>query len=144
MALINFIDRIRGNRFFRIFYWFLKITMGLTFITSGIRKLPGVKFTILPIDNPVGLFFEGMYTAGFYWNFIGFYQIITGILLMTPWLKRLSPLLIFPVTLNIFLVSVALDMKGTPFITSLMLLANLFLILWHLKSYTPLFKLKGS
>jgi hypothetical protein len=92
----------------------------------------------------VGLFFEGMYVTGFYWNFIGYFQIVTGILLMTPWLKRLSPLLILPITLNIFLVSVSLNMKGTPVITSLMLLANLYLVLWHLKSYAPVFKLKGS
>ncbi|MBT8261222.1 MAG: hypothetical protein KJO05_00260 [Bacteroidia bacterium] len=144
MALINFIDTVKSYRIFRIFYWFLKITMGLTFITSGLRKMPGVKFTQLPVDNPVGLFFEGMYETGFYWNFIGYFQIVAGIILMTPWLKRLSPLLIFPVTLNIFLVSVSLNMKGTPLITAMMVLANLYLILWHLRSYTPLFKLKGS
>lgn len=118
--------------------------MGLTFITSGLRKMPGVKFTQLPIENPVGLFFEGMYVTGFYWNFIGYFQIAAGILLMTPWFKRLSPLLIFPVTLNIFLVSVSLNMTGTPVITSLMVLANLYLIIWHWQSYLPLFNLKGS
>ncbi len=144
MTLTHIIDTIKSIRIFRIFYWFLKITLGLTFITSGLRKMPGVRFTQLPVENPVGLFFEGMYVTGFYWNFIGYFQILAGILLMTPWLKRLSPLLILPITLNIFLVSVSLNMKGTPVITSLMLLANLYLILWHLKSYAPVFKLKGS
>ena len=144
MALTNFVSELRSYRIFRIFYWFLKITMGLTFISSGLRKMPGVKFTSLPIDNPVGLFFEGMYATGFYWNFIGYYQIFTGILLVTPWLKRLSPLLILPVTFNIWLVSIGLNMTGTPFITTMMLLANLFLILWHLTSYKALFALKES
>lgn len=144
MAFLNFIDSVKSYRIFRVFYWFLKIAMGLTFISSGLRKMPGVKFTQLPIENPVGLFFEGMYVTGFYWNFIGYFQIAAGILLMTPWLKRLSPLLIFPVTLNIFLVSVSLNMTGTPVITSLMVLANLYLIIWHWQSYLPLFKLKGS
>ena len=144
MAGSNFITELRSTRIFWIFYWFLKITMGLTFVSSGIRKLPGVKFTQLPIENPVGLFFEGMYVTGFYWNFIGYYQIVTGLLLMTPWLKRLSPLLILPVTFNIWLVSLSLHMKGTPFITSMMLLANLFLIMWHAHSYKAMFSLKGS
>jgi hypothetical protein len=106
--------------------------------------MPGVKFTALPIENPVGLFFEGMYASGFYWNFVGYFQIIAGILLMTPWFKRLSPLLILPVTVNIWLVSISLHMKGTPFITTMMLLANLYLVLWHIKSYTAIFSIKES
>ena len=131
---------LKQVRILRIFYWFLKITMGLTFVASGLRKMPGVRFTELPIENPVGLFFEGMYVTGFYWNFVGYYQIAAGILLMLNWYKALSPILIFPVTFNIFLVSVSLNMTGTPFITTCMLLANLYLIVWHLESYKGLFK----
>ena len=131
---------LKQVRILRIFYWFLKITMGLTFVASGLRKMPGVKFTEIPIDNPIGLFFEGMYATGFYWNFVGYYQIAVGILLMLNWYKALSPVLIMPVTFNIFLVSVSLNMTGTPFITTCMLLANLYLILWHMESYRALFK----
>jgi hypothetical protein len=108
------------------------------------RKLPGVKFTQIPISDPVGLFFEGMYQSGFYWNFVGYYQILVGIILMLPFLKRLSPILIYPVMVNIWLVSLSLHMQGTPVITTLMLLGNMFLLLWHLESYLPLFRLKES
>ena len=116
--------------------------LGIGFIISGIRKMPGVKFTTIPIENPIGLFFEGMYQTGFYWNFIGYYQILIGLALMTPWWQRLTPILLLPVSVNIFLVSVSLEMRGTPIITALMLLGNLFLLTWHLKYYTPIFKLK--
>lgn len=137
--LIHF---LHGSKFFRFVYWSMKIGLGLAFVISGLRKMPGVKFTLLPIDNPVGLFFEGMYVTGFYWNFIGYYQIIVGFLLMTPWWRKLTPLLLFPVSINILLVSLALNMRGTPVITSLMVLGNLYLILWHLQSYLPLLKVK--
>ncbi|MBX2828846.1 MAG: hypothetical protein KTR22_11835 [Flavobacteriaceae bacterium] len=140
MGIITFIDQIKKRRLFKWLYWFTKILLGLGFILSGFRKMPGVKFTAIGIDNPIGLFFEGMYQSGFYWNFIGYYQIAVGILLMTPWLKRLSPLLAFPVTFNIFLVSASLHMRGTPVITSAMVLGNLFLMLWHAKSYSPIFR----
>ncbi len=140
MGLLVFIDRIRANRLFVLVYWFTKVALGLGFVLSGIRKLPGVKFTAIGTDNPIGLFFEGMYQTGFYWNFIGYYQIAIGLLLITPWLKRLSPILAFPVTFNIFLVSASLHMRGTPVITSAMLLGNLFLLLWHSRSYLPLFQ----
>ena len=140
--MTQLIDHLHRNRFFRFIYWAMKIGLGLTFILSGARKLPGVKFTSIPISDPVGLFFEGMYTAGFYWNFVGYYQIVVGILLMTPWWKKLTPLLIFPITINIFLVSLSLHMRGTAIITSLMILGNLYLIIWDLRSYLPLLKIK--
>ncbi len=126
------------HKFLIIVYWCSKVSLGLGFILSGIRKLPGIKFTELPIENPVGLFFEGMYAAGFYWNFIGVYQIMVGFLLCTPFWSRLTPLLSIVVTVNIFLVSVGLHMQGTPMITTLMLLANSILIFYHWKSYAPI------
>ena len=136
--LIQYIERQKKLRLWRIFYWFLKIILGIGFIGSGLRKMPTVKFTQLPIDNPVGLFFEGMYATGFYWNFIGYYQIIVGVMLMTTWFKKLTPILLFPVSINIFLVSLSLQMRGTPIITACMLLGNLFLLAWHLKTYLPI------
>ncbi|PQB04655.1 hypothetical protein BST85_06910 [Aureitalea marina] len=117
--------------------------LGLGFVLSGLRKLPGVKFTQLPTSNPVGLFFEGMYVTGFYWNFIGYYQILVGLLLMTRWWRALTPLLILPVSVNIFLVSVSLHMRGTPVITGLMLMGNLFLIFWHWESYRSILRRNG-
>ena len=135
-----YIAHIRTLRLFKFLYWLTKLMLGLGFIISGMRKLPGVKFTTLPIDHPVGLFFEGMYQTGFYWNFIGYYQIAVGIVLMTPWFKKLTPLLLLPVTVNIFLVSLSLSMRGTPLITGAMLLGNVYLIVWHSKSYLPILK----
>ena len=139
-SFLKLIEQIKAKRIFRILYWSAKIMLGLGFVLSGLRKLPGIKFTALPIENPVGLFFEGMYASGFYWNFIGYYQIIVGLLLIGPWWKRLTPILIAPVTVSIFLVSVSLHMRGTPVITAMMLLGNLYLLLWHSDSYRPLFK----
>ncbi|MEM7187451.1 MAG: hypothetical protein AAF466_12400 [Bacteroidota bacterium] len=135
-------ERLKERKIFVVFYWFIKVMLGIGFLLSGLRKMPGVKFTAIPIDDPIGLFFEGMYASGFYWNFIGYYQILVGLLLMTPWFKRLTPILLLPVSASIFLVSASLHMRGTPVITSLMLLGNLFLLAWHIKSYLPLLKLK--
>ncbi|MBC2838578.1 DoxX family membrane protein [Robiginitalea sp. SC105] len=123
----------------RGFYWCIRAGMGLTFVLSGIRKLPGVRFTQLPEENPVGLYFSVMHDLGFYWNFIGYFQIAIGILIFFNRFVVLSSLLMMPVTVNIFFVSVALNMRGTPIITSAMVLGNLFLLLWHHKNYRHLF-----
>ena len=101
--------------------------MGVTFILSGLRKWPGVKFTTLPVENPVGAYFQAMHDTGFYWNSIGYFQIGVGLLMM-------------PVTVNIFLVSVSLHMTGTPFITAAMLLGNAFLLYWHFPNYRGIFQ----
>ncbi len=134
------IEALKEKYFIRIFYWCIRVGMGLTFIVSGIRKLPGIKFTALPIENPVGLYFEAMHSTGFYWNFIGYFQIIIGILIFINRFVVLSALLMMPVTVNIFLVSIALNMEGTPLITSTMVLGNVFLLLWNYKNYKPIFE----
>jgi len=123
---------------FKIMYWGGRIGMGFTFILSGLRKLPGIKFTQLPIDNPVGAYFYAMYETGFYWNFIGYFQIVIGLLIFFNRFVILSSLLMMSVTVNIFLVSLALHMTGTPFITAAMLLGNILLLLWHYENYLPL------
>ena len=133
--MLTFISKLREKTIFKLLYWCARIGMALTFIISGSRKLPGVKFTELPIENPVGAYFNTMYETGFYWNFIGYFQIAIGILLFFNRFVVVSSLLLMPVTINIFLISIALHMRGTPVITSFMVLGNLFLLLWHYENY---------
>lgn len=142
MRLVQCVERIKTYMPSHWLYWVTKVLLGIGFILSGLRKMPGVKFTTISIENPVGLFFEGMYQTGFYWNFIGFYQILVAFFLLTAWFQRLTPILLIPVSINIFLISLSLQMRGTPLVTGLMLLGNLFLLAWHVKYYLPIFKLK--
>ena len=136
----KWIDPLRNKKSIRIGYGVLKLGMSLTFILSGLRKMPGVRFTILPIENPVGAYFQAMYDTGIYWHFIGFLQILLGVLLLFRRFGVIAPFLMMPVTVNIFLVSVGLNMHGTPFITACMLLGNIALILWYYEHYLPLLK----
>jgi len=134
------LDIYRSKLFFKLFYWAMRIALGLTFIISGTRKLPGVKFTQLPIDDPVGFYFTAMHESGFYWNFIGYFQIVLGVLIFINRFVVITGLLMMPITINIFLISVSLNMRGTPIITALMLLANTFLLLWNYENYMSLLK----
>ena len=137
---LSWINPLREKKLFKLAYLGLKIGMGLTFIISGLRKMPGVKFTTLPIENPVGAYFQAMHDTGFYWNFIGFFQIFLGLLIFSKRFSALASLLMMPVTVNIFLVSVALQMRGTPIITACMVLGNMALILWHYERFLPMVK----
>jgi hypothetical protein len=144
MSFFNWIDLQRSKLIFMLFYYGARYGLGLGFVLSGARKFPDVRFTNLPTDNPVGLFFEAMFQMPIYWNFIGYYQILCGVLMFIPRLKAVTPLLILPITVNIFLISVALNMRGTPLITSAMLLGNIYLMLWHYEHYLPILKKPGS
>lgn len=134
-SLIESLAALRTHLWAKIAYRGLRMSMGLTFIISGIRKLPGVKFTQLPVDHPVGAYFQAMYDTGMYWHFISYFQIILGVSIFFNRFAPLTSLLMMPVTVNIWLISIALHMRGTPLITTLMLLGNVALMLWHYEQY---------
>lgn len=124
----------------RLLYWAARAGLALTFLISGLRKLPGVRFTRIPPGNPVGDFFDVMYEMPIYWNFIGYIQVALGLMLLFNRTVVAASLMILPVTVNILLISVALHMKGTPLVTTMMLLGNMLLLLWHYENYSAILK----
>ncbi len=99
----------------------------------------GERFTLLEIDTPVGFFFEALYRTGFYWNFIGIAQLLAALLLVIPRTSSLGAILYFPIILNIYIITVSMHYRGTPYITGLMLLGSVYLIVWDYKKLKPLF-----
>jgi uncharacterized membrane protein YphA (DoxX/SURF4 family) len=136
--LLRFIAASKERLLFKVFYWCARYGLAVTFILSGLRKFPGILFTTLPVDNPVGAYFLAMHETGIYWNFIGYFQVAAGLLMFFDRFAPLAALLMMPVTVNIFLVSIALHMHGTPVITALMLCGNVYLLLWHYRKFLPL------
>lgn len=128
--LDRFYDRIRQRRKLNTFVIMTRYLIGFAFIPSGYTKLMNHRFTQIPIENPVGFFFEGMYQAGFFWQFIGFMQVFAACLLMTQYLTTLGALLFLPLITSICIITVTMHFKGTWLITLLMLLANLLLLAW--------------
>ena len=121
---------VRRSAWLRRFTVLTRVLLALGFLPSGITKLLGNRFTVLGIDSPVGFFFEAFYRSGFYWNFIGACQLAAAALLVVPRTATLGALVYFPIILNIFIITVSIGFQGTPFITGLMLLANLYLLCW--------------
>jgi len=124
---------IRKRRIFVLFTWGTRILLALAFLPSGLKKFLGERFTILGLETPVGFFFEALYRTGFYWNFIGFMQLLTAVLLLIPRTSLLGAILYLPIIINILIIVVAMDFKGTPYIAGLMFLANLYLLFWDYK-----------
>jgi len=102
-------------------------------VPSGLKKLLGERFTILGVDNPVGFFFEALYQTGWYWNFLGFMQLLVALLLVIPRTAFLGALIYLPIIINILVIVIAMHFRGTPIIAGLMLFANIYLLFWDYK-----------
>ena len=126
-------NKVYSKKVFLLFTWMTRILLALAFIPSGLKKLLGERFTILGIDTPVGFFFEALYQAGWYWNFLGFMQLLVAILLIIPRTAFFASLLYLPIIINILVIVVAMHFKGTPIIVGLMLLGNIYLLFWDYK-----------
>jgi hypothetical protein len=107
-----------------------RILLCAGFLPTGIVKLLGRPFTIMDPSTPVGLFFHAMHQSGAYWRFIGLTQIVASLLLLIPAVAHLGAMVFFPVIVNIVVITVSMEFKGTPAVTVMMLMANLLLLAW--------------
>lgn len=130
----------RRSRLLQWFTIFTRILLAIGFTPSGLTKALGNRFTLLNLDNPVGFFFEAMYRTGPYWRFIGICQLTAALLLLIPRTATIGALIYFPIILNIFIITVSMDFKGTPLITGLMLLAGTWLLCWDYDRLKNIFR----
>lgn len=107
-----------------------RILLCAGFLPTGIIKMLGRPFTIIDPSTPIGLFFHAMHQTGLYWQFLGAMQAVASILLLIPAAAHLGAMIFFPVIVNIFVITISMEFKGTPVITGLMLLAAALLMVW--------------
>jgi uncharacterized membrane protein YphA (DoxX/SURF4 family) len=120
----------KGNQWFRYFATFCRIVLAMGFIPSGIVKMMGERFASgLSVNNPMGHYLEALHHTGYYYTFIGMAQVTIAILLLIPRTALLGAMSYFPIILNICILAYATRFEGTR-ITTLMFLANLYLLCW--------------
>jgi len=127
--LEQFYYEAKGNKWFRYFTVFCRVALALGFIPSGIVKIMGERFTALPANHPLGHYFDALYQTGYYYTLIGIAQLVIALLLLIPRTALLGAILYFPTILNICILAYATRFEGTR-ITTLMLLANIYLLCW--------------
>ena len=64
-----------------------------------------------------------MYQPGLYWQFLGWAELLAGLLLLTQRFALLGALAYVSIMANIFVITNSYDFGGTPVITGLLLLA---------------------
>jgi uncharacterized membrane protein YphA (DoxX/SURF4 family) len=133
MSLLTRFERLYGearrNRWIRSFAVFCRIILAAGFIPAGIIKVTGERFTGLSSNNPLGHYFDALFVTRYYYTFIGVAQLTAAVLLLIPRTALLGAVVYFPIILNIWVLASATRFNGTR-LTTLMLLANLFLLVW--------------
>ena len=122
----------------QLFTAFVRVLIGLAFIPPSIPKIMHKPFTVLPDSNPVGAYFNALYNTGYYYEFIGWSQLIAAILLLIPRTSHIGAMLFFPIIVNIAVLTNAVGFVGTWLITILMAIAGLYLVAWEYDRLKPL------
>lgn len=139
-SMIDLIRRSRHFLFVKLAVIYLRFLIGFAFVFASIIKIRGERFTSIPVTEPIGYFFEALYQSGFYWNFLGWSQFISGALLMSQRFSTIGAMVFLPVILNVFMITHSIDFgSGTPLVTSLMLMGTIFLLMWDYPKWSILF-----
>src|SRR5215213_620486 len=142
MRLEAFLDnlhaKLTSNKFLQIFTAFTRILLFVGFTPPSIKKILHEPFTSLPDSNPVGHYFNALLETGFYYELLGWGQLIAAVLLLFPRTAHLGALMFFPIILNIAILTNAVGFKGTWLLTTLMTLAAAYLVAWDYDRLKPI------
>ena len=149
----QFYFKSKGNRWYWYFSIFCRLTLAFAFIVAGMVKIVGERFASgLSTNHPMGAYLEALHHTGYYYTFIGIAQVTAAILLIIPRTVTLGALLYFPIIVNICLLSFAVRFEGSLVTSPLMVLANLYILVWNydrlkyilpIKSY-PIYGIVGK
>ncbi|HEX2640757.1 MAG TPA: hypothetical protein VHL50_09310 [Pyrinomonadaceae bacterium] len=129
---------ITSRWYFRLFTVFTRLILAVGFIPPSIKKILHQPFTILPDSNPVGHYFNALYDTGFYYEFIGWAQLIAAILLLFPRTAHIGAMMFLPIIVNIAVLTSSVGFVGTWLITILMSLAATWLVAWEYDRLKPI------
>lgn len=140
---MDIINSLQQKKWITVFVIYLRYLIGGAMVFSSIVKIKGGRFTTedgitAPINSAIHLF-ETLYQSGLYWKFLGWSQLFAGFLLMTQLYAALGAVVLLPIVINIFIITISYYFAFTPAITGLLLVANIFLLLWDYQKLLPLF-----
>jgi len=122
----------------QLFTAFTRCLLAIGFIPPSIPKILGKPFTSLPDSHPVGHYFNALLATGFYYNFIGWSQLIAAILLLIPRTSHIGALMFLPIIVNIAVLTSSVGFAGTWVITLFMAFAATYLTAWEYDRLKPI------
>lgn len=142
MTLLHTLDDLHVSLtrrwWMQLFAAFTRCLLALGFIPPSIPKILHKPFTMLPETDPVGRYFGALYQTGFYYEFIGWGQLIAAVLLLIPRTSHIGALMFLPIIANIAVLTLSVGFAGTWLITLLMCMAAVFLTAWEYDRLKPI------
>lgn len=134
----------RSNKWLYYFSVFCRIALAIGFVPPGLQKIFGERFTVLSVNHPMGSYLDAFFHTGYYYPFVGYMQVIAGVLLLIPRTATIGAFIYLPIILNICILSFAVRFDGS-FITSpLMVCAVLYLLCWDFHKFKNIFPFNYS
>jgi putative oxidoreductase len=118
----------------------VRVLFGALLVFSSVVVL----FNLVPQPPQTGAmqtFMEGMVATGYLLKLIKITELVCGIALIVGYFSPLATVVIFPITVNIFLVHAMMAPEGLP-VGIFVLAANLFLAYAYRKNYAGLLTAK--
>lgn len=115
----------------------VRVLLGLLFLFASVSFF----FKLFPapeMQGDIKTFNEGLMVAVYMMPLVKFIELLCGVLFLIGRYVTLATVLIFPISLNIFLYHTFMDTTGIP-IAIFVLVANLFLAYYHRNNYKSLF-----
>lgn len=112
----------------------ISIFLGFTFWGAGMVKLYAGHQFIGWIGPPWLVERLQEYELGLYAEFIAVCQITIGFMMLSTRYKLLGGIMLVPMILNILMVTVSMHWRGTPYVLTVLLLMDLFL-LWQYRDF---------
>ena len=116
-----------------------RVLLGLIYLVFGLNFFFHFLHMATPaMSKEAGAFEGGLFGAGYFFPFMKIIEIISGLFLLINRYTAFFGLIIFPITLNIFLFHALLAPAGVP-LGAAMIIINLFLGYAYRKYYTSIF-----
>jgi hypothetical protein len=129
--------RIKQYELLQLFTIYLRYLIGSAFVFAAFGMGKIIPFFDKSVigqgdpNSPITHAFSSFIHSELYWSFIGWSQLIAGILLVTQRFARFGIMIYLPIIANIFMLTYSYHFQGTYIVTGLMLLAALYLALWE-------------
>jgi hypothetical protein len=135
-TLVKIVVRIKHVVLLQVFTVYVRYLIGSAFVIAAFAmgKIIPQEHSLADVvtgNDIVGKAFASFIHSRLYWSFIGWSQLIAGLLLLTQKFARLGAVIFLPMITNIFIITYSYDFIGTDVITGLMLLAAIYLVLWE-------------
>jgi hypothetical protein len=144
-TLIRIVIRYKHVVLLQLFTVYVRYLIGSAFVIAAFAmgKVIPQEHSLADVvtDNDiVGRAFASFIHSKLYWSFIGWSQLIAGLLLITQKFARLGAVIFLPMITNIFIITYSYGFIGTDVITGLMLLAGIYLVVWEVDKLQYLVK----